>query len=76
MFDQKIIERAITKYNWDVAIAYLESKKVNVPKYLIKCLILSATQTFNIESILYTIDNGSVLYQKYADEVEKYLMLV
>ena len=78
MFDQKIIDEVIDKYNWTLAIEYLERKNVNVAYYLVFAF-KKHCEIYGGLSMLKLIDLNIMYcpkYLKYKDEVEKYLMLV
>lgn len=73
MLDQEILEKAKRFMFWFNLIEYLESKKVNVPVYIMHILMhdIKSGLSQSAQSI-----SKAPNYSKYKDEVEKYLMLI
>ena len=78
MFDQKTLDMIDEQDNWGTTINWLEDQKLNVPACL-AFLFVRHTKKYSSWSVDKLINMSKIYLPKYAiyaDDVQKYLMLV
>ena len=77
MFDQKTLNIIEEQATWGTTIDWLEEQKLNVPACLAFLFIRHTKQypSWSVNKIIDMNKEYVTKYPKYADDVEKYLML-
>jgi hypothetical protein len=78
MFDQKALDILDGHYNWGETIRWLEEQNLNVPACL-AFLFVRHTKLYSfwtMDKLIGMNKNYTIMYGKYADDVEKYLTLI